>query len=120
MEPVFRNPQHFLPGRTFRLIVSEPGRLIVNDNPRQPLNQLLEADLVYVRDFRDPARLTEEQLKHLALIAHHCYGSFDLALYCLLALEGRGSLPVGVQDRYLSLLGAGPAGPGAAPHPAGR
>src|SRR5262249_33984513 len=52
--------------------------LLVNNNPRQPLNQLLEADLVYVRDFRSPESLSEEQLKHLALIAHHCYRSYDL------------------------------------------
>ena len=83
--------------------------LVVNHNPRQPLNQLLEADLVYVRDFRSPESLTEEQLKHLALIAHHCYRSFDLALFCLLALEGRGSLASGVQDLYLKMLSASPA-----------
>ncbi|MDA1055520.1 MAG: FkbM family methyltransferase [Planctomycetota bacterium] len=83
--------------------------LLVNNNPRIPLNQLLEADLVYVRDFRNPQELTEEQLKHLALIAHHCYRSFDLALFCLAALEGRGSLATGARDVYLNMLPASPA-----------
>ena len=83
--------------------------LLVNNDPRRPLNQLLEGDMVYVRDFRNPAALTAEQLKHLALIAHHCYGSFDLALFCLQALEQRGDLPRGAKDLYLSMLRANPA-----------
>jgi FkbM family methyltransferase len=83
--------------------------LLVDNNPRKPLNQLLEADLVYVRDFRSPETLTEEQLKHLALVAHHCYRSFDLALFCLLALERRGSLASGVKEVYLNMLRANPA-----------
>jgi FkbM family methyltransferase len=84
------------------------GPLTVNDNPRQPLNQLVEADLVYVRDFRTPDLLTDEQLAHLALIAHHCYRSFDLALHCLLALEHRRKPGGDFQARYLEILRSGP------------
>jgi FkbM family methyltransferase len=79
---------------------------IVGDNPRQPLNQLLEADLVYVRDFARPELMSDEQLKHLALIVHHCYGSYDLALRCVMLLEHRQGLPAGAQHRYLELLAA--------------
>lgn len=82
--------------------------LTVNDNPRQPLNQLVEADIVYVRDFREPEAFTDGQLAHLALIAHHCYRSFDLALHCLLTLERRGSVDQGAQARYLDILRSGP------------
>jgi FkbM family methyltransferase len=78
--------------------------MMVNNNPRQGLNQLLEADAVYVRDFRDKSNLSDEQLRHLALLMHHCYRSFDLALYCLLALEERGCVPGGVNARYLEIL----------------
>jgi FkbM family methyltransferase len=80
---------------------------VVNGDPRQALNQLLEADLVYVRDFSRPELLDDEQLKHLALIAHHCYGSFDLALRCVMLLEERKTLPSGTQQRYLALSGEG-------------
>jgi FkbM family methyltransferase len=80
--------------------------LLVDKNPRRPLNQLIEADFVYVRDFRHPDKLTEEQLKHLALISHHCYQSFDLALFCLVELERRGCLPRGVERTYINMLGA--------------
>lgn len=67
---------------------------------QRPLNQLLEADVVYVRDFARVERLDDEQLKHLALIAHHCYQSYDLALRCLAELERRGAVPKGAQQRY--------------------
>lgn len=75
---------------------------VVNNNPRQALNQLLEADIVYVRDFAHPEKFSDEQLKHLALISHHCYGSFDLALRCVMLLEQRGVLSGGAQVQYLN------------------
>jgi hypothetical protein len=78
--------------------------MVVNKDPRRALNQLLEADMVYVRDLRTIKAWTDEQLKHLALIAHHCYGSFDLTLFCLLELESRGSTAGGAQRVYLKLL----------------
>ncbi len=77
---------------------------VINNNPRQPLNQLLEADIVYVRDFSKPDLMTDEQLKQLAMIVHHCYGSFDLALRCIMLLEQRNTLPIGSQQNYLNLL----------------
>lgn len=77
---------------------------VVNGNPRQPLNQLLEADLVYVRDFACPQRMSNEQFKQLAMIAHYVYGSFDLALRCVAVLRSRGAISAGAQAQYLSLL----------------
>jgi hypothetical protein len=77
---------------------------VVNNNPRLALNQLLEADLVYVRDFSKPEGMSDEQLKHLALIAHHCYRSIDLALRCVMLLEQRGAVPQGAQKSYLAIL----------------
>lgn len=79
---------------------------VINSDPRHPLNQLLEADIVYVRDFARPELMSDEQLKHLALIAHHCYGSFDLALRCVMLLEQRRALETGTQHLYLQLLAA--------------
>ncbi|MEI7694323.1 MAG: FkbM family methyltransferase [Chlorobium sp.] len=77
---------------------------VINNNPRVPLNQLLEADIVYVRDFAHPELMSNEQLKHLALVAHLCYGSFDLALRCILLLEHRGDIETNSQAKYLTLL----------------
>jgi FkbM family methyltransferase len=77
---------------------------VINGDPRRALNQLLEADIVYVRDFARPENFSDEQLKHLALIAHHCYRSFDLALRCVMLLEARRALPTGAQKSYLQIL----------------
>ena len=77
---------------------------VFDNDPRQALNQLLEADIVYVRDFSRPASMGDEQLKHLALIAHHCYQSFDLALRCVMLLEERRALASGAQQRYMEIV----------------
>ncbi len=79
--------------------------LVIGNDDRQPLNQLLEADLVYMRDISQPDLLNDEQLKHMALVAHHCYGSFDLAVRCLWLLEKRGVLVKEDRMKYLDSLG---------------
>jgi FkbM family methyltransferase len=82
--------------------------LELGGDPTRPLNQLLEADLVYVRDFVHAERMSSDQLKHLGLIAHCCYGSFDLAGRCIAVLEQRGALPAGALQQYIELLRRGP------------
>ena len=77
---------------------------VLNGNPRTPLNQLLEADVLYVRDYSRSDALNDEQLKHLALIAHVCYGSFDLASYCIERLIRRGALPANSQQQFEHFL----------------
>ena len=78
--------------------------LIVNNNPWRPINQLLEADMVYVKDFRDAGPLSDTQLKNICLIAHACYGSFDLAYRCLVVLEGRKAVAAKAGEQYLALM----------------
>lgn len=79
--------------------------LIINNDPWQPLNQLVEADIVYVRNFTKPQNIGDEQLKHLALISHICYKSFDLGLRCIAILEERGAVPNGSVARYPAMIG---------------
>jgi FkbM family methyltransferase len=79
------------------------GNFVVGDGAIPRSNQLTEADIVYVRDFTHPDVMTDEQLKHLGLIAHHCYESFDLAYRCVVLLEERHALETGSSQRYLSL-----------------
>jgi FkbM family methyltransferase len=73
-------------------------------NPTQPLNQLLEADLVYVRDFIHADSMSSDQLKHLGLIAHSCYNSFDLAGRCVALLEQRKAIPSGALQQYIEIV----------------
>ena len=79
------------------------------DNLYSSMNQLLEADIVYVRDFTQAEKMTVEQLKHLALVAHHCYQSYDLAANCINHLVTRGAVAADAVSRYLGDLKAGAA-----------
>jgi FkbM family methyltransferase len=74
------------------------------DNIFAAMNQLLEADIVYVRDFTQPEKMSIEQLKHLAMVAHHCYASYDLAANCINNLMVRNALPADSVERYLGVL----------------
>jgi FkbM family methyltransferase len=76
--------------------------IVLNGSPRVTLNQLVEADIVYVRDFSKSDCLSNEQLQHLALIAHYCYASYDLAAFCLHVLAKREGSDL--DERYFSLL----------------
>ncbi len=76
---------------------------------RRAKHQLLEADVVYVRDFGLPEAMTDEQLKQLALVAHHVYDSTDLAYSCLSTLSTRKVVAPDAPGRYLAALGR-PAG----------
>ena len=70
------------------------------------LNQVMEADLVYVRDFTQPHKMNSEQLKHLAMVAHHCYASYDLAANCINNLASRGAIDNDALAKYMSIIGA--------------
>jgi FkbM family methyltransferase len=78
--------------------------MVVGDQPNRGIRQLLETDMIYVRDFSRPENMDAEQWKHLALIAHHCYGSYDLALKAIVTLIGMGAVPEGANRRYLASL----------------
>jgi FkbM family methyltransferase len=76
-------------------------------NPQDRLahiNQILEGDMVYVRDFTRGEKMSVEQLKHLAMVAHYCYGSFDLTGNCIYHLIRKGALPPDSVARYLELI----------------
>ncbi len=77
------------------------------DNVYAAVNQLLEADVVYVRDFTRPDAMDVEQMKHLAIIAHHCYRSYDLAMNCIYQLAKKGAVRQDVAGQYLNLIQSG-------------
>lgn len=75
-----------------------------NNDPRAAENQLLEADIVYIRDITQPDLITDEQYKKLALISHYCYCSFDLTLHCISELAKRNSRYLKLKNYYLTFL----------------
>lgn len=66
------------------------------------MNHTLFTDVVYVRDFTQPDKMSAEQLKHLALIAHYCYQSYDLTTKCIRDLELRSVIAANSVTRYLN------------------
>jgi len=80
--------------------------MVVGEKPNRGIRQLLETDMVYVRDFSRAENMSAEQWKHLALVAHHCYGSYDLALKAIITLMGMGAVSHDASRRYLSSLPA--------------
>jgi FkbM family methyltransferase len=72
---------------------------VFNGDFLKPGNQLLEADIVYVRDLAHPESMSSEQLSHLAMIAFHIYGSVDLAVFCLIELQQRGHASPGAVEQ---------------------
>lgn len=95
--------QRFIP-HCFTEVRHRPiGNFVGSGGALPQLKQLTEADIVYVRDFTHPDVMTDEQVKHLGLIAHYCYQSFDLAFRCVALLEERQVVATGSSQRYLRL-----------------
>lgn len=68
--------------------------------------QLVEADLLYVRDLTAMASWTPRQLKSLALIAHGVYRSVGLVLRCLDQLTRAGDIPKDALATYRTQIGS--------------
>lgn len=78
--------------------------ILRNNDIREPFNQLLEADLVYMRDPVTPGVLDTEMTRRLILIAHYVYGSIDLAGRLVQGLAQTGQAPADALARYLEIL----------------
>jgi FkbM family methyltransferase len=78
--------------------------MVIGNEPNRGIRQLLETDMVYVRDISRNDNMSVEQWKHLALVAHHCYGSYDLALKAIVTLMELGAVPGDANKRYLASL----------------
>jgi FkbM family methyltransferase len=76
---------------------------------RIPFNQLLESDIVYVKNPLKLSAFTVSQLKKLALISHYCFHSIDLCVRLMLELIARGVLPSDAHQKYLESLTQQPA-----------
>lgn len=77
---------------------------VFEDNVYIPGNQLLEADVVYIRDLAHTEHLTSEQLSHLAMIAFHIYGSVDLTVNLLIELRYRGRVADDAVEQLMTLF----------------
>ena len=69
-----------------------------------PGNQLLESDVVYIRDPLKVSELNDLQLRKLCVLAHHSMKSPDLCVYFLLELERRDLVEQNSADVYFEFL----------------
>jgi FkbM family methyltransferase len=74
---------------------------IFGGNFRIPGNQLLEADILYIRDPMEADQLSDTQLRKLAVMSHFLMGSVDLCGHWIISLINRGVLPKDSYTRYL-------------------
>ena len=75
---------------------------IFNDNFRQPGNQLLESDIIYIKDPLRLDLLSDIELKKFILISHYSFKSVDLSVYLILELEKRGVLIKNTFKNYIN------------------
>lgn len=75
---------------------------IFDNNFRTPGNQLLESDIVYIKDPLKINEWTDLEIKKMSVLAHYCFKSFDLCAFCLIELERRQLLPEESFKKYLS------------------
>jgi len=75
---------------------------IFNNNLRQPGNQLLESDIIYIKDPFKLDLLNDAQLKKFILISHYLFKSVDLSVYLILELERRNVLNKNSFKNYIN------------------
>lgn len=98
-------PHRFVTTRTWPM-----APVVWADPLEQVSRQLVEADVLYLRDPAHPERLADAALARQALVADVVYGSVGAALRCVLTLVERGVLPATAEQRYRELATARLAG----------
>lgn len=83
--------------------------LIIDGQPRRGLNQLLDGDLVYARNFFELKNWSDSEVARLAHILHTLYRSYDVTYHLMRELEQRGTIGPVAATRYLELVGLEPS-----------
>ena len=74
---------------------------------RIPGNQLLESDIIYVKNPLALDKLSSPQLVKFAALSHYCFKSPDLCVAILLELVRRGELDATSPEQYYNVLRQG-------------
>ena len=75
---------------------------IFDNNFRVPGKQLLESDIVYIKDPLRLKCLSDQALKKMIAIAHFALNSIDLCVHLILELQSRGSAAANAHLDYLA------------------
>jgi FkbM family methyltransferase len=74
---------------------------IFNNNFRVPGNQLIQSDIVYVKDPLKFADMSDIQLKKLTILMHYCFKSIDFSTRVILEMEKRRLIEPKSHIKYL-------------------
>jgi FkbM family methyltransferase len=96
--------QGFIPHRFTNIKGWSITPTIRNNTPQLPFNQLLEADIVYIKDIIHLDNLSDLQIMKLAAIAHFVYNSPDLVARCILDLQKRNLAAEKSVEAYLQTV----------------
>lgn len=71
---------------------------------RRVADQMIDGDAVYLRDPTRMAEWTDEQIKHLAILAASTFASHSLTVHCLDLLAARGAVAPDLPGLYVDAL----------------
>ncbi len=74
---------------------------IFNGNFKTPGNQLLESDIIYIKDPLLLESISDTQLQKFVILAHYCFKSVDLSVYLLIEMEKRKLIEAGDHKNYI-------------------
>ena len=77
---------------------------IFNGNFRTPGNQLLESDIIYIKNPLLMSSISDNQLQKFAILAHYCFKSVDLSVYILIEMEKRKLIEADAHKKYVENL----------------
>ena len=77
---------------------------IFNNNFRIAGNQLLEGDIIYIKDPLNLSKISNKQLKILATLSHYCFKSTDLCVFYLIELISRKIIDKSSVSEYFKLI----------------
>ena len=77
---------------------------IFNENFRTPGNQLLESDIIYIKNPLLMSSISDNQLQKFAILAHYCFKSVDLSVYILIEMEKRKLIEDDAHKKYVENL----------------
>ena len=81
-----------------RIVLSRWRNVVAKTSPKQ----VLDGDMVYLRDFSKPDTLSLRSVQVLSLLAESVLQASDLTLRCLDILERRGAVDMGEVEKFIS------------------
>lgn len=102
---VYMRSKGFVPHQFVHLKRWSIAPTVFSQNFRVGGNQLLEADMIYIRDPLRLDLLSDLQVTKLAIMAHYIFGSTDLCTFLVIEMEKRGLAPASTHRTYAESSG---------------